>query len=1387
MSDIQNQSTPIRVFLSYARADDEPFVKRLYADLVQAGFTVWFDRESLMSRGISFHQEIEDAIRTEVDRVVYIGGPKAALSPYVRGEWQFALKYDHVVVTPILRLGDYERVPGELSLLHCEDFRDDADYPAALAKLIASLRQPNPKFGALFAVPSLPPNFLGRPELMRRVRDALLVDLQKPQVITGADARVGMQGMGGIGKSVLAASLARNRQVRQSYPDGVVWIAAGQKLTDDDLLKRQRDLARHLGGDDTFASLAQGQGVLRQLLAAKAVLLVLDDVWQAADAQAFDVLGPRCRMLVTTRDKGILDALHGELIPVSLFTEPEALQLLADAVNVAPAALPAEAREVACKCGLLPLALALCGGMARKRGGDFHSVLERLRRADLEKIADRQSINEQHRSIWRAMQASVEMLPEDEQQRFAELSVFVTDQNVPEAAAVTLWLNTGGFDDLDTEELLINLFERSLIQLDQKTEADGKVRRRFRLHDLLHDYAVRIAGEPRSVHQKLLDAYRMKCLNGWPSGPDDGYFLQNLVLHLIAAESIQEATSLLFDFSWIRQQCAAGLVLKLIQDYGNILSTKASDVVLHDSLKLIRDTIRLCSHIIQKDPAQLPSQLFGRTRNTGSPFIDGLLVKAMNDRSRAWLRPQSNVLTQVGSALIQTLSGHTKAVYCLALTPDGGHVLSGSLDATLRLWELSSGRCVQVLRSEEYILSVAIAPDGRIAATGGPGHNCGILSFWDLSTGQRLRVCRGHQGGITCLSFTPDGRRVVTGSIDRTLRLWDVQTGEALKIFEDYPAFTDVFISNMPSLMTKLAQRSDALSEFLWTRLSTESKDALASAPASESAFSELLSKLAADMTQVVNGPLIYSPDLFKGINLSLTTKNNLSEVLEKKENYVEYTPALNRRLLEDAYKPAAYWPSPDQIQALTVTPDGKYVVWSDGDMLIFSDATSGRRIRRLEASADWGRDSITRDGVFSVAKSHDKVLRFHSWTGAPAEVFERGKSRWLTLSPDGQFAVTFGGSESEVVEIASAKVSHVLGHSAVISCIVVTNDNSIAVSGSEDATLCVWNLHSQLNANGTSQDVGRVNAIRITPDGRCAVSGGNDSKLHHWDPATGRCLRSFDAGGKINCVALTPDGQIVVAGCSSRQGAVIRVWNLETGFSTTLPTEANVESIFLTDDGNLALSGSDDFVLRLWDLKTNKCIATLSGHSAPIERGGIINHGNQAISVSRDLVMKLWDIKTANCIQTKDFGAALDQHLQLQPDLPPSEVNMIRKNAKIWGFGVTPSGIVSIVGLQNRHTPSLAALTPQGNCILEGHTDLINCVTATKDFSYIVSGSDDCTVRVWQPERQNSICQFTSAKAITACAVTESARKIAVGEASGRVYFLDMVLPEDPKPHEQR
>jgi hypothetical protein len=68
------------VFISYARGDDAAFAQRLHADLTQAGVAVWWDRESLHSVALTFHQQIKDAIHQQIDRLIYIAGPKAVIS-----------------------------------------------------------------------------------------------------------------------------------------------------------------------------------------------------------------------------------------------------------------------------------------------------------------------------------------------------------------------------------------------------------------------------------------------------------------------------------------------------------------------------------------------------------------------------------------------------------------------------------------------------------------------------------------------------------------------------------------------------------------------------------------------------------------------------------------------------------------------------------------------------------------------------------------------------------------------------------------------------------------------------------------------------------------------------------------------------------------------------------------------------------------------------------------------------------------------------------------------------------------------------------------------------------------------------------------------------------
>ena len=91
------------IFLSYARNHDEAFVRRLHGDLTNAGFDVWFDRVSMPSRQLTFHQEIRDAIAAR-DRLLLVVGPGVLASDYVSQEWRFAYFKSGKCVNPIVRL-----------------------------------------------------------------------------------------------------------------------------------------------------------------------------------------------------------------------------------------------------------------------------------------------------------------------------------------------------------------------------------------------------------------------------------------------------------------------------------------------------------------------------------------------------------------------------------------------------------------------------------------------------------------------------------------------------------------------------------------------------------------------------------------------------------------------------------------------------------------------------------------------------------------------------------------------------------------------------------------------------------------------------------------------------------------------------------------------------------------------------------------------------------------------------------------------------------------------------------------------------------------------------------------------------------------------------------
>jgi WD40 repeat protein len=533
-----------------------------------------------------------------------------------------------------------------------------------------------------------------------------------------------------------------------------------------------------------------------------------------------------------------------------------------------------------------------------------------------------------------------------------------------------------------------------------------------------------------------------------------------------------------------------------------------------EALELIHGAIRLSSHVIGKDPQQFASQMVGRMLPYHDvPAIKEFTSRAVEGTRTTWLRPERPALDPPGTGLLRTLTGHSRSVNAVAVTPDGQRAVSASSDHTLKVWELSSGRELLTLTGHSSnVKAVAVTPDGQRAVSASDDNT---LKVWDLSSGRELLTLTGHHSRyVTAVAVTPDGQRAVSASYDNTLKVWDLTSGCELHTLTGHSRSVNAVAVTPDGQRAVSASDDNTLK--VWELSSGR----------------ELLTLTghSSDVKAVA-----VTPDGQRAVSASYDHTLKVWDLATRRE----LLTVTGQRF---------------PVTAVAVTPDGQRAVTTARYDLTLKvwDLSSGRELRTLTGHSGYIEAvAVTPDGQRAVSASFDRTLKvwdLASGRGLPTLTGHTSSFNAVVVTPDGQRAVSASSDNTlKVWDLASGRELHTLtGHSRSVNAVAVTPDGQRAVSASSDHTLKVWELSSGRELHTLTGHSSDVKAVAVTPDGQRAVSASNDETLKVWELASGRELRTLTGHTHyVSAVAVAPDGQRAV---SVSPDNTVKLWNLETG-----------------------------------------------------------------------------------------------------------------------------------------------------------------------------------------------------------------------------------------------
>lgn len=329
-------------------------------------------------------------------------------------------------------------------------------------------------------------------------------------------------------------------------------------------------------------------------------------------------------------------------------------------------------------------------------------------------------------------------------------------------------------------------------------------------------------------------------------------------------------------------------------------------------------------------------------------------------------------------------------------------------------------------------------------------------------------------------------------------------------------------------------------------------------------------------------------------------------------------------------------------------------------------------------------------------------------------------------------------------------------GHESDVLCVRFSPDGKLLATAGKDRMLRLWHPRSGKPLSMMAGHTGEVTALAFSPDGKYLVSVGEDGLVIVWNVTERRSERVIEIGHELLCVDYSPDGSRLSLG-----GISNKVYSCSTTDWQPIPIVVgpfeNVHDVLFWPDSSHVITASDDGPVRIWNMQTGQCAATLIGHHQSVRAVATYPKSRSVVSVGReDGVVRLWEVP--------DLVAGTNLTIEAQKTLT---------SYHSWLYDVAVAGDDRsiITAARDGAVRRLNINTGESDHAFNGHTGRVWSIDTSPDGQQLATAGEDKTVRIWPLQRLAHV-QFKVDREANALYVGGDAAPIIVNASDRQVHL---------------